>query len=101
MTMRIFDRINHDRGSTTRVTAERTSLGILCAALGLSATLACGSDDDNADATGTEVFAAEAGGPTSNGLSMPAVQDWNVVGVAARSDQGELHVARSGRKVDQ
>jgi hypothetical protein len=85
--------------SKPRMPTARTSLTVLFATLfapmGFAATLGCGlrGDDDKADdATDTEVFAAEPGGVTSNGLKMPAVQDWGVVGVAARSDQGELHV---------
>lgn len=94
MTTKILDRDN-DRLSKKRMLTGRASLTVLCSALGFSATLACGTDDkaDNADeAADTAVFAAEPGGPTSNGLSLPPVQDWGVIGAVALSKAGELRV---------
>jgi Cytochrome P460 len=87
MTTRFLDRM-----STKRMPTGRTSLTVLLTVLGVAATSACGSDDKK-DNTAAAVFAAQPGGPTANGLSMPPVQDWGVVGVAALSSNGgELRV---------
>jgi hypothetical protein len=106
MTTRILDcrssnRMSRDRMSKERMTKERMtkersmaariSPAFLLATMGLAATLACGTDDEN-DAD-TAVFAAEPGGPTANGLALPPVQDWGVVGVTAlQANGGQLRV---------
>jgi len=97
MTTRILDRMSHDRLSHDRLSNERrttgrTSLAVVLAAIGFSGTLACGTDDDKGDEADTAVFAATPGGPTANGLSMPAAQDWGVVGAAALATTGEVRV---------
>jgi len=89
MTTRFYDSM-----SIKRMTTGRTSLLVLLAAVGFAATLACGGGaDKGADTTDTAALApAEPGGPTPNGLSMPAVQNWGVIGAVARSVEGELRV---------
>jgi hypothetical protein len=88
-----------DRTSRDRMTSQRSSLAFLLAATGFAATLACGLSDDgdkanNADDTANAALEpATPGGPTPNGLAVPAgVQDWGVIGAVARQDNGQLRV---------
>jgi len=84
--------------STDRSIQPRSSLTLLLAATSLAAAFACGTSDENdaADTTDDTDRAVDAnqpaptpGGPTPNGLSVPAgVQDWGVIGAAAVPDNG-------------
>jgi hypothetical protein len=87
-----------DRMSRDRMTSQRSSLAFLLAATGFAALLACGNDDSKSDtatedSTSAALEPAAPGGPTPNGLAVPAgVQDWGVVGAVARADDGTLRV---------
>lgn len=108
-----------DRLVTDRSMQHRSSFALLLAATSLAAAFACGTGDENdADDTADEVAdeqvnanlpAPTPGGPTPNGLAVPAgVQDWGVIGAAAIPDNGgtlrvivgneiAVDAARSGR----
>jgi Cytochrome P460 len=87
------------RDSLDRRTCDGNLFFVLLVASGLASSLACGLGDDAGDddaAAQTDVNALEPGtpgGPTPNGLAVPAgVQDWLPIGAAARSDNVTLRV---------